>query len=233
MCLLWNRNDWSPYFPPSGFLLGLSHWPRRGWRHQLSDNQRNPTKLCDQSVGPGVYYQGLIILLICLLLPLLLLSEISPNIWDFYRLFDLQATNLAPQDLNGKSDPYLFVRIGQQTMDTKDRYIPKQLNPTFGESVLYPSPRHLSPALWLGKCLTPSMLCTFFQGVWIHSVLPPGNRITGQSFGPWSCGVWWCDRRNAAWPRESLLQPPQSHLWSGSLLRHVNATLAILLVSIL
>lgn len=225
-CLLQNRNYWNSYFPPSGFLLGVSHWSRRGWRHPLSDNQRDPTKFPNQSVGPSVYYQGLLIIgVICLLLMLLLLSKISPNIWDFHCLFDLQATNLAPQDLNGKSDPYLLVRIGQQTLDTKDRYIPKQLNPTFGESVLYP-PLHLSPALWLGECLTPSMLCTFFQGVWIHSVLPAGNRIARQSFGPWSRGVRWCDRWNAAWPRESLLQPPQSHLWSGSLLRHVSASLA-------
>lgn len=47
----------------------------------------------------------------------------------------LQATNLAPTDPNGKADPYLVVRAGQQILDTKDRYIPKQLNPTFGESV--------------------------------------------------------------------------------------------------
>lgn len=95
------------------------------------------------------------IAVICLLLILLLLSEISPNIWDTCRLFDLQATNLAPQDLNGKSDPYLLVRIGQQILDTKDRYIPKQLNPTFGESVLYPPthPLHSDWAsVWLPAC---------------------------------------------------------------------------------
>uniref|UniRef100_A0A671YFG7 Fer-1 like family member 4 n=1 Tax=Sparus aurata TaxID=8175 RepID=A0A671YFG7_SPAAU len=45
----------------------------------------------------------------------------------------LQATNLTPTDPNGKADPYLVVRVGQQSQDTKDRYIPKQLNPTFGE----------------------------------------------------------------------------------------------------
>lgn len=64
-----------------------------------------------------------------------------------------------------------------------------------------------------------------FQGVWIYSVLPPGNRIAHQSFGPWSCGFRWCDRWNTGWPRESFLQPPQSHLWSGSLLRHVSSLL--------
>lgn len=149
----------------------------------------------------------------------------SPNIGDICRLFDLQATNLAPQDLNGKSDPYLLVRIGQQVLDTKDRYIPKQLNPTFGESVLYPALTHPLHSDWASVWL-PAMLCAFLQGVWIHGVLPAGNRTAGQSFGPWSCGLRWCDRRNADWPRESLLQPPQSHLRSGALLRHVSAALA-------
>ncbi|XP_026163454.1 fer-1-like protein 4 [Mastacembelus armatus] len=49
------------------------------------------------------------------------------------RVYIIKATNLAPTDPNGKSDPYLVVRVGQQSLDTKDRYIPKQLNPTFGE----------------------------------------------------------------------------------------------------
>ncbi|XP_073325341.1 fer-1-like protein 4 [Pagrus major] len=49
------------------------------------------------------------------------------------RVYIIKATNLAPTDPNGKADPYLVVRVGQQSQDTKDRYIPKQLNPTFGE----------------------------------------------------------------------------------------------------
>ncbi|XP_068171710.1 fer-1-like protein 4 isoform X2 [Antennarius striatus] len=49
------------------------------------------------------------------------------------RIYIIKATTLAPKDLNGKADPYLVLRVGQQSLDTKDRYIPKQLNPTFGE----------------------------------------------------------------------------------------------------
>ncbi|XP_039653756.1 fer-1-like protein 4 [Perca fluviatilis] len=49
------------------------------------------------------------------------------------RVYIVKATTLAPTDPNGKADPYLVVRSGQQSLDTKDRYIPKQLNPTFGE----------------------------------------------------------------------------------------------------
>ncbi|KAM8868286.1 fer-1-like protein 4 [Synchiropus picturatus] len=49
------------------------------------------------------------------------------------RVYIVKATTLAPTDPNGKADPYLILRIGQQTMDTKEKYIPKQLNPVFGE----------------------------------------------------------------------------------------------------
>uniref|UniRef100_A0A3Q3WRE7 C2 domain-containing protein n=1 Tax=Mola mola TaxID=94237 RepID=A0A3Q3WRE7_MOLML len=49
------------------------------------------------------------------------------------RVYIVKATNLAPADANGKADPYLVVQIGQHIHDTKDRYLPKQLNPTFGE----------------------------------------------------------------------------------------------------
>ncbi|KAM8756787.1 fer-1-like protein 4 [Acanthopagrus schlegelii] len=49
------------------------------------------------------------------------------------RVYIIKATNLTPTDPNGKADPYLVLRVGQQSQDTKDRYIPKQLNPTFGE----------------------------------------------------------------------------------------------------
>ncbi|XP_077384701.1 fer-1-like protein 4 isoform X2 [Festucalex cinctus] len=49
------------------------------------------------------------------------------------RVYVVKATNLAPADPNGKSDPYLVVRVGQQSRDTRQRYIPKQLNPVFGE----------------------------------------------------------------------------------------------------
>uniref|UniRef100_A0A672KVK3 Fer-1-like protein 4 n=1 Tax=Sinocyclocheilus grahami TaxID=75366 RepID=A0A672KVK3_SINGR len=48
-------------------------------------------------------------------------------------LVNPKATNLAPTDPNGKADPYVVVKVGQQQMDSKERYIPKQLNPVFGE----------------------------------------------------------------------------------------------------
>ncbi|XP_072259300.1 fer-1-like protein 4 [Pyxicephalus adspersus] len=49
------------------------------------------------------------------------------------RIYIVKATNLAPADPNGKADPYIIVKVGEQVMDSKERYIPKQLNPVFGE----------------------------------------------------------------------------------------------------
>ncbi|XP_056404371.1 fer-1-like protein 4 [Hyla sarda] len=49
------------------------------------------------------------------------------------RVYIVKATNLSPADPNGKADPYVVVKVGEQTMDSKERYIPKQLNPVFGE----------------------------------------------------------------------------------------------------
>ncbi|KAM6242733.1 fer-1-like protein 4 isoform 3-T3 [Spheniscus humboldti] len=50
------------------------------------------------------------------------------------RVYIVKATNLSPADPNGKADPYVVVTVGQEQKDTKERYIPKQLNPVFGEN---------------------------------------------------------------------------------------------------
>ncbi|XP_053309216.1 fer-1-like protein 4 [Spea bombifrons] len=49
------------------------------------------------------------------------------------RIYIVKATNLSPADPNGKADPYVVVKVGEQQHDSKERYIPKQLNPVFGE----------------------------------------------------------------------------------------------------
>ncbi|XP_064410290.1 otoferlin-like [Latimeria chalumnae] len=49
------------------------------------------------------------------------------------RVYVIKATNLNPADPNGKADPYITVKIGKHELSTKEYYIPKQLNPTFGE----------------------------------------------------------------------------------------------------
>uniref|UniRef100_W5MRD6 C2 domain-containing protein n=1 Tax=Lepisosteus oculatus TaxID=7918 RepID=W5MRD6_LEPOC len=53
------------------------------------------------------------------------------------RVYVILATNLTPADPNGKADPYLLVKLGNVELSSKDRYIPKQLNPVFGEYVSF------------------------------------------------------------------------------------------------
>lgn len=49
-----------------------------------------------------------------------------------------QAFNLSPADPDGKSDPYIVLRLGKTEIKDRDKYIPKQLNPVFGRSVAIP-----------------------------------------------------------------------------------------------
>ena len=50
------------------------------------------------------------------------------------RLYVIKGRNLAPQDPNGKSDPYVKVMLGdEEVVDDKDNYIPNNLNPLFGK----------------------------------------------------------------------------------------------------
>ncbi|XP_025788448.1 fer-1-like protein 4 [Puma concolor] len=68
------------------------------------------------------------------------------------RVYVVKATNLAPADPNGKADPYVVVSAGRERQDTKERYIPKQLNPIFGEvlelSISLPAEPELTVAVF-------------------------------------------------------------------------------------
>uniref|UniRef100_A0A674K2Y2 C2 domain-containing protein n=1 Tax=Terrapene triunguis TaxID=2587831 RepID=A0A674K2Y2_9SAUR len=68
------------------------------------------------------------------------------------RVYIVKATNLAPADPNGKADPYVVVTLGQEKKDTKDRYIPKQLHPVFGEvmelSISFPMESELTVSIF-------------------------------------------------------------------------------------
>ncbi|EHH65389.1 hypothetical protein EGM_02138, partial [Macaca fascicularis] len=68
------------------------------------------------------------------------------------RVYVVKATNLAPADPNGKADPYVVVSAGRERQDTKERYIPKQLNPIFGEilelSISLPAETELTVAIF-------------------------------------------------------------------------------------
>jgi hypothetical protein len=56
----------------------------------------------------------------------------------FVRLYVLKGESLTPQDLNGSSDPYLFVSLGEKTISLRDRYISNSLNPEFYEVIEFP-----------------------------------------------------------------------------------------------
>ncbi|XP_077023714.1 fer-1-like protein 6 [Tamandua tetradactyla] len=61
---------------------------------------------------------------------------IPPNhpIKVLIRVYIVAAFNLSPADPDGKSDPYIVVKLGKTEIKDRDKYIPKQLNPVFGRS---------------------------------------------------------------------------------------------------
>ncbi|KAM4864947.1 fer-1-like protein 6 [Thomomys bottae] len=61
---------------------------------------------------------------------------IPPNhpIQVLIRVYIVAAFNLSPADPDGKSDPYIVLRLGKTEIKDRDKYIPKQLNPVFGRS---------------------------------------------------------------------------------------------------
>ncbi|XP_061089829.1 fer-1-like protein 6 [Conger conger] len=61
---------------------------------------------------------------------------IPPNspIKVLVRVYIVSATNLHPADADGKSDPYIVLKVGKTDIKDRDNYIPKQLNPVFGRS---------------------------------------------------------------------------------------------------
>ncbi|XP_038616613.1 fer-1-like protein 6 [Tachyglossus aculeatus] len=50
------------------------------------------------------------------------------------RVYIVAAFNLSPADADGKSDPYIVLKLGNTEIKDRENYIPKQLNPKFGRS---------------------------------------------------------------------------------------------------
>ncbi|XP_019498975.1 PREDICTED: fer-1-like protein 6 [Hipposideros armiger] len=65
-----------------------------------------------------------------------ILQGIPPNhpVKVLIRVYIVAAFNLSPADPDGKSDPYIVLRLGKTEIKDRDKYIPKQLNPVFGRS---------------------------------------------------------------------------------------------------
>nr|XP_054972916.1 fer-1-like protein 6 isoform X3 [Pan paniscus] len=59
---------------------------------------------------------------------------IPPNhpVTVLIRVYIVAAFNLSPADPDGKSDPYIVIKLGKTEIKDRDKYIPKQLNPVFG-----------------------------------------------------------------------------------------------------
>nr|XP_033790769.1 fer-1-like protein 6 isoform X2 [Geotrypetes seraphini] len=65
-----------------------------------------------------------------------ILQGIPPNhpVKVLIRVYVVAGINLSPADPDGKSDPYIVLRIGKTEIKDRNNYIPKQLNPIFGRS---------------------------------------------------------------------------------------------------
>ncbi|XP_070604365.1 fer-1-like protein 6 isoform X2 [Erythrolamprus reginae] len=65
-----------------------------------------------------------------------ILQGLPPNhsVNVLIRVYIVAAFNLSPADPDGKSDPYIVLKLGETHIKDRDKYIPKQLNPIFGRS---------------------------------------------------------------------------------------------------
>lgn len=56
----------------------------------------------------------------------------------FLRLYILRGIKLMPMDRNGKSDPYLIIKLGKHKISTRERHLKKTIDPEFYESFEIP-----------------------------------------------------------------------------------------------
>jgi hypothetical protein len=56
----------------------------------------------------------------------------------FLRVYILRGHRLSPKDSDGTSDPYLVIKLGQQRISTRTRYLPNTLDPEFFEAFEIP-----------------------------------------------------------------------------------------------
>ena len=61
------------------------------------------------------------------------LGEIATTAQKLLRVYVLDGINLTPKDRNGKSDPYLKLKIGSHKESTRKRFNKENINPGFYE----------------------------------------------------------------------------------------------------
>lgn len=68
------------------------------------------------------------------------------------RIYIIRAIDLQPKDSNGKCDPFVKVSLGRKSIEDRDNYVPKTLNPVFGRmfeiSCNIPTEKDLKIALY-------------------------------------------------------------------------------------
>nr|CDS32028.1 myoferlin [Hymenolepis microstoma] len=60
------------------------------------------------------------------------ISHDSDPVECIIRVYVIKAIDLQPNDPSGLADPYIEIRLGKQKVNSKDHYIPNNLNPEFG-----------------------------------------------------------------------------------------------------
>ncbi|CAH1125161.1 unnamed protein product [Ceutorhynchus assimilis] len=56
----------------------------------------------------------------------------NTNLNYVLRIYCVRGINLRPKDLNGKSDPYIEIKLDDKLLNDRENYIPRDVNPTFG-----------------------------------------------------------------------------------------------------
>lgn len=68
------------------------------------------------------------------------------------RVYCVKGINLRPKDINGKSDPYIYIKINGLVINDRENYVANQVNPIFGRCFeidgVLPMDHTIKIALW-------------------------------------------------------------------------------------
>ena len=80
------------------------------------------------------------------------------------RVYVVAAVGLTPLDFGGSVDPYLVVKCGKTTIQDKDRYLTKELNPIFGRYAAYVMLKmlYMFNNVYTADCMLYSVYCIVY-----------------------------------------------------------------------